>query len=121
MKLNIIDCTLRDGGYYNNWDFNIDLANKYLHVMREANVDVVEIGYRFAPQSVYKGPFAYTTENLIKLLDVPENGPQLAIMLDEKDVSNCEFGWELFVSKFVSHSNDSKVSYIGLLFIMTGF
>ena len=26
----ILDCTLRDGGYYNNWDFSKDLVNQYL-------------------------------------------------------------------------------------------
>ena len=29
-KINIIDCTLRDGGYYNNWDFSNNLVNEYL-------------------------------------------------------------------------------------------
>ena len=28
-KLIILDCTLRDGGYYNNWNFSIELINKY--------------------------------------------------------------------------------------------
>ena len=28
--MQILDCTLRDGGYYNNWKFNIKDANKYL-------------------------------------------------------------------------------------------
>ena len=26
-KLTILDCTLRDGGYYNNWQFNLKDAN----------------------------------------------------------------------------------------------
>ena len=29
-KINIIDCTLRDGGYYNNWNFSNNLVNDYL-------------------------------------------------------------------------------------------
>ena len=29
-KIKILDCTLRDGGYYNNWDFSNDLVNDYL-------------------------------------------------------------------------------------------
>ena len=27
-----LDCSLRDGGYYNNWDFNEKLINDYLKV-----------------------------------------------------------------------------------------
>ena len=32
-KINLLDCTLRDGGYYNNWFFNKELINEYLKVM----------------------------------------------------------------------------------------
>ena len=46
-KLNILDCTLRDGGYYNNWHFEKDLINEYLRVMEIIKVDYVEIGFRF--------------------------------------------------------------------------
>ena len=39
--LNLLDCTLRDGGYYNNWDFSPILINKYLSAVSKAGVDVV--------------------------------------------------------------------------------
>ena len=42
-SLNILDCTLRDGGYYNNWNFSIDLINRYLKVMSDIKVDYVEM------------------------------------------------------------------------------
>ena len=42
----ILDCTLRDGGYYNNWDFGHELVDLYLKSMGEASIDVVEIGFR---------------------------------------------------------------------------
>ena len=29
-KVNLIDCTLRDGGYYNNWNFSKNLIDSYL-------------------------------------------------------------------------------------------
>ena len=25
-KIEVLDCTLRDGGYYNNWDFSLNLV-----------------------------------------------------------------------------------------------
>ena len=46
-KINILDCTLRDGGYYNNWFFEKELVNEYLQVMSMIKVDYVEIGFRF--------------------------------------------------------------------------
>ena len=33
-KFNLLDCTLRDGGYYNSWDFPHELIERYLVAMR---------------------------------------------------------------------------------------
>ena len=44
--MKILDCTLRDGGYYNTWDFSSDLIHQYLDSMQAAGVDVVELGFR---------------------------------------------------------------------------
>ena len=45
-EIKLIDCTLRDGGYYNSWDFSSELINDYLQVMSELPVDYVELGFR---------------------------------------------------------------------------
>tara|TARA_B100000795_G_scaffold242860_1_gene206382 strand:- start:930 stop:1271 length:342 start_codon:yes stop_codon:yes gene_type:complete len=44
-KINIIDCTLRDGGYYNNWNSPKDLVNQYLKSVSEADIKYVELGF----------------------------------------------------------------------------
>ena len=46
-KINLLDCTLRDGGYYNNWNFPKLLINNYLSAIAETKIDYVEIGFRF--------------------------------------------------------------------------
>jgi len=33
-KIKQLDCTLRDGGYYNNWFLNKELINEYLHSIK---------------------------------------------------------------------------------------
>ena len=40
-----LDCTLRDGGYYNSWDFSEELINEYLSAMEAIKVDYVELGF----------------------------------------------------------------------------
>ena len=30
MKTKILDCTLRDGGYYTNWDFDSNIIDNYI-------------------------------------------------------------------------------------------
>ena len=46
-NVRILDCTLRDGGYYNNWKFNIQDANRYLKQVYASGVDIVEVGFNF--------------------------------------------------------------------------
>ena len=35
MNTNFLDCTLRDGGYYNQWHFNKNFTDKYLKKIDE--------------------------------------------------------------------------------------
>ena len=70
-KLKVLDCTLRDGGYYNNWDFNESIVNNYLSAMSKAKVDIVEIGFRFLPQNKFLGKFAYSEDDYLNSLSLP--------------------------------------------------
>ena len=45
-KVTLVDCTLRDGGYYNDWDYSADLIRRYVDSMERARVDVIEMGFR---------------------------------------------------------------------------
>ena len=60
-KFTLLDCTLRDGGYYNNWDFPNELIEDYLKAMAAAKIEFVELGFRFYKKDIYLGPCAYTT------------------------------------------------------------
>lgn len=42
----LVDCTLRDGGYYNAWDFPNSLINSYIDAMHASSVNVIELGFR---------------------------------------------------------------------------
>lgn len=44
-KINLLDCTLRDGGYINNWKFGFDIIRAILQKLCMSNVDYVECGY----------------------------------------------------------------------------
>jgi 4-hydroxy 2-oxovalerate aldolase len=41
----ILDCTLRDGGYINNFQFGKNAIRKIIHQLTEANIDIVECGF----------------------------------------------------------------------------
>ena len=103
-KLNILDCTLRDGGYYNNWYFKKDLINEYLKVMSIIEVDYVEIGFRFVDKVKTKGPTAYSKENFLKSLKIPK-GLKLGIMINAADFVNSKDIIQLAKKNFLPKKN----------------
>ena len=51
----ILDCTLRDGGYHNNWRFSRKLINAYLRCMSKQGIELIELGFRFLNQNKLRG------------------------------------------------------------------
>ncbi len=43
--IQVLDCTLRDGGYCNKWDFGFDNIKKIVAGLDKANIDIVECGF----------------------------------------------------------------------------
>jgi 4-hydroxy 2-oxovalerate aldolase len=81
----LLDCTLRDGGYYNAWDFSPQLITSYLVAMKAAQVDIVELGFRFMANNGFKGACAYATDDFIRTLDIPA-GLTVAVMVNGGDL-----------------------------------
>ncbi|WP_372737913.1 aldolase catalytic domain-containing protein [Neptunomonas sp.] len=77
----VLDCTLRDGGYYNNWDFSLNITNNYLVAMAAAGVDIVELGLRSAVNKSFKGASAFSTDSYIRTLSIPRN-LKVAVMVN---------------------------------------
>ncbi len=81
----LLDCTLRDGGYYNNWDFDEALVQDYLQAMAAISIDYVELGFRGFPASGFRGAFAYTTDSFLRSLNVPD-GLKIGVMVNASEV-----------------------------------
>lgn len=45
MKNKVLDCTLRDGGYVNDWGFGEKNIKKIIEKLVEANIDIIECGF----------------------------------------------------------------------------
>lgn len=43
--LKLLDCTLRDGGYVNDWKFGFTSTKDIINRLTKANIDVVEVGF----------------------------------------------------------------------------
>lgn len=44
-KINLLDCTLRDGGYLNDWKFGYSNLVSIFERLVDANVDIIEVGF----------------------------------------------------------------------------
>ena len=77
-----LDCTLRDGGYYNSWDFDHELVNNYLIAMKAVGVDVVELPRKISAMS--------DVNDDAKHLEVVEKFLQLCVerILDKNEKTN---------------------------------
>ena len=43
--IKLLDCTLRDGGYVNNWQWGFGSARRIIQTLTRAGVDIVEVGF----------------------------------------------------------------------------
>lgn len=111
MTINVLDCTLRDGGYYNSWDFDADILKAYLDAAAEAKLDYVELGFRRFPQEGFLGAFAYTTEIFLNSIHLP-TGPIYGVMVDANTILSSEFEVEEAIERLFVPKKKSKISLV---------
>lgn len=85
-KFEILDCTIRDGGYYTEWDFDDKLVKTYMESMQHMPVDILEIGYRSNPQNGYLGKYFYFPDYAIEEIGKMNRTKKLSLMFNEKEV-----------------------------------
>ena len=84
--MKLLDCTIRDGGYYTNWDFDTDLIEEYAATMEELPIDYIEVGYRSVTLEGYLGKYFYCPIFVLKELKKLMPSKKLVIILNEKDI-----------------------------------
>lgn len=108
--MKILDCTLRDGGYYNNWEFKKNLVKNYLRKISQSGVNIIELGFRFKNNSKY-GDYGHLTEKRIKNLNLPVNFTY-AVMINCKDFLNKSKVDLKSLDKIFCNKKNSKISII---------
>ncbi len=89
MNYKILDCTLRDGGYYTNWNFPSSLVEKYLSVMSKLPVDEVEIGYISSNTVDDKGLFYHLNKQYLrKIKKSLKKNQKVCCMINAKEIKN---------------------------------
>src|SRR4030042_4667162 len=68
-QIKVLDCTVRDGGLINKWQFSDDFVRKVFVALSHAGVDYMEIGYKSSEQYFSRdenGAWKFCTEEDIK-------------------------------------------------------
>jgi len=89
----VLDCTLRDGGYYNDWNFPIDIAQQTVSSLHSAGVDIIEVGLKSAVDEKCSGLFKYCNEEYLDFL---------------RDFTKTDFSYMLNVKEFIVDGSLNK-------------
>lgn len=107
----LLDCTLRDGGYYTDWHYAPELIADYLVAMRAARIDVVELGFRFAEDRDHKGACAFTSDEFLRSLSIPKE-LRIAVMVNGGDLLRRQSPTEILEQLFPVPAGKSPVSLV---------
>lgn len=90
----IVDCTVRDGGLVNNWDFSVEFVQDLYESLNAAGVEYMEIGYKNSPKLLKsegkEGPWRFLDDSFLRDVIQKKNTKLSALVdvgrVDEADV-----------------------------------
>lgn len=81
MSVEILDCTLRDGGHINNWDFGENVSKNIFTKLAKSQVDYIEVGYLKDCKYDNNRTLFNTIEDINKIAVEPYNAKILAMIV----------------------------------------
>jgi 4-hydroxy 2-oxovalerate aldolase len=84
-KVKVLDCTIRDGGLMNRWNFDDDFVRAAVNASRRAGCDYVELGYKASTaffDPAHFGKWRFGHESVLREFWAPEGGGILTLMMD---------------------------------------
>ena len=109
--LTLLDCTLRDCGYYNNWNFSPSFVSAYLDSCLASGIDIVELGFRLLSPTGFKGPYAFTSESFVSGLTLPI-GLKYAVMINASDFQSEDNFIDLTDTLFPNNALNSRITLV---------
>ena len=93
-EIKVVDCTIRDGGLMNKWNFSDDFVRSVYNACVAGGIDYMEIGYKSSETSYSRkenGPWKFCDEKDVRRI-VGENktNTKLSVMVDigRADIEN---------------------------------
>ena len=118
--MKVLDCTLRDGGYYCQWDFDESLVRDYLSSIDGSHVDMLELGFRFLSKDYFCGAFGYTTDDYLLTLNLPERTP-ISVMVNASDYYGDSFQQEKLINSIFDKKINSPVTMVRVAVVVDDY
>lgn len=82
-KINLLDCTLRDGAYINNSQFGDNVIKGIINNLNSAKIDMIEVGWLKDNPRENGSTYFHTTEDIIPFIPTAKNKKtQFLAMID---------------------------------------
>jgi len=81
----ILDCTIRDGGLINNWDFSVEFVQDLYDGLSAAGVEYMEIGYKNSARllnATEPNPWRFLDDNFLKEIIPEKKFTKLSALVD---------------------------------------
>ncbi len=105
-KIQLLDCTLRDGAYVVDGEFGVPAIRGIIKKMEEANVDIIECGW--LKDSPYRAGSSYfhVPADLESFIDKKNGNSVYAVMID----------WDRYDLNFLPENNGKSIDAIRVVF-----
>lgn len=82
-RIRILDCTLRDGGYINNWKFGYENIKDTVQRLIQAGIDIIEAGYLSSKGDFSADESQYSSVDAIKrIIPADRKNTLIAVMIN---------------------------------------
>ena len=78
----VLDCTLRDGGYVNNWKFGLQTISGIINSLVEAQIDIIECGFIRNSEHDIDSSVFNSMDEVSKMIEPKSESSLYAIMIE---------------------------------------
>ena len=83
MRQKILDCTLRDGGYVNDWNFGKNNIKEIIESLVKSNIDIIELGYLTEKEKISEDRTLYTSlEQINDIIPINKGNSKFVVMIN---------------------------------------
>ena len=105
--IELLDCTIRDGGYLHNWEYSFEQVSDCYKSASNAGYNYFEVGFKADKEIIKnKGKWYYSEEiDVKKIKESCNNGCKIAVLIKPGDIN----------INNIPHSNDSSIDLYRVL------